>query len=678
MRFPMRMTREYSRCRRGARGVTFRVVVLSLCLAVFFGYVIPIIDVKLSNTFLGAQNLPPGAIGALLALLLIINPMLRVLAKRRMFSRNEILTVYITCLFSCLVPGHGSESFLVSNVVAGFYYATPENGWLGFLQHLPRWMTPALSGSGKYDAAAQRVVVGWYEGTGGVVPWSAWLVPLLAWSAACIALYVMLGCLSVILRAQWAKHEALSFPLLRLPLEMTEDVDDPQAPIFGKFFRNPLMWVGFSIAVLMQGLNGLHLYFSDVPRFWSDFDLAPYFSDAPWNQMGGAAMQLYPIAVGITFLLTSEVSFSLWFFFWIIKIQYVVAYYLGYMPGSLPGALGAGDKIFTGYQTVGAYLAYAAVMFWVGRSHYVHVAKRAFGMAARTREERGEALSYPVAFWGFVLSSLFLCGWCAAAGIGIAVAAMMWFLYLVMALGLARVAAEGGLLYVGNSWRPLGVMAQLTGSGAGTWIAPGSIPPGGLVSGAFMTDMRGFILPSFIYGLKLSHDRGIARRPLMALIAAVIFVTLAMGLLMRVKMGYQSSALTFHTFFAMNGARISASSASTILKGAPDVSWTNWLWMLLGGGFTLLVMALRARFAWFALNPMGYLMCLTYPIITLWFSIFLGWLAKVLITRFGGNSSYRAAIPLFLGLALGDVFMMLFWLCIDGWQGRVYHYLVPT
>src|SRR5262245_52435049 len=74
-------------------GVTWRVVVLSLLLAVFFGYLIPIIDLQLSNTFLGAQHLPPGAVGVLL-LLISANLLLKLVSERLRFSRNEILTVY--------------------------------------------------------------------------------------------------------------------------------------------------------------------------------------------------------------------------------------------------------------------------------------------------------------------------------------------------------------------------------------------------------------------------------------------------------------------------------------------------------------------------------------------------------------------------------------------------------
>jgi hypothetical protein len=120
------------------RGVTFRVVALCLALAVAFGYIIPIIDVKMKNTFLGAQHFPPGAIAVLLILLLVINPILKLLSRRGGFSRNEILTVYITCLFSALVPGHGAENFFVSNIIGPFYFAKAENKWLDFWNRICR------------------------------------------------------------------------------------------------------------------------------------------------------------------------------------------------------------------------------------------------------------------------------------------------------------------------------------------------------------------------------------------------------------------------------------------------------------------------------------------------------------------------------------------------------------
>jgi hypothetical protein len=114
------------------------------------------------------------------------------------------------------------------------------------------------------------------------------------------------------------------------------------------------------------------------------------------------------------------------------------------------------------------------------------------------------------------------------------------------------------------------------------------------------------------------------------------------------------------------------------MSSPKDMSWTNWMFLFLGMVMTWLIMAARTRFAWFPLHPLGYLVNLGYAMNTLWFSVFLGWFFKVVITRYGGADSYRKTTPLFLGLALGDVSMMLFWLIIDGWQGRTYHYLVPT
>jgi hypothetical protein len=111
-----------------AGGMTLRVVLLCLALAVFFGYVIPIVDVKLSNTFVGAQHLPPGAVGVLLVLLLILTPLSHLLSRRFSFSRSELLTVSITCLCPTLVSGQGGKAFLISLL----------NGWTSGTSICPR------------------------------------------------------------------------------------------------------------------------------------------------------------------------------------------------------------------------------------------------------------------------------------------------------------------------------------------------------------------------------------------------------------------------------------------------------------------------------------------------------------------------------------------------------------
>jgi hypothetical protein len=719
-------------------GLTLRAVLLCIGLAFFFGYIIPIVDMKMRNTFLGATHLPPGAIAVLLVLLLAINPLLKLMEanskvtgiaalgavasalgafliyrtpasigsfsfwfftaisglllvtlalfmSRKPLSRNEILTVYISCLFSCLAPGHGAENVFVVNLIGPFYYATRENRWLEFLEPSIRpWMTPALNvdGSGKYTDAAKNVVEGWFIGSpNGQVPWSAWLVPLFVWGTAITIMYIMMACLCVMIRKQWSEREALAFPLLRLPLELTEDVDKPNAPAIGSFFKNGLMWMGFGIAVFIEGLRGLNLYFPDVPIFPLDIVTSTLFTEAPWNQIGGASIVMYPMFVGIAYLLTAEVSCSFWFFYWFIKFQLIGAYMLGFMPATLPNAIGGVGmpyKAFTFYQQIGCYLAYVAIILYTGREHLKHIVLRGFGRRKADSEEANEAMSYPLAFWGFVLSFGILVAWGIAAGMNPLLAFTLWTLYVVIIIALTRIITEAGILFVQQGWLPLGTIGQITNAGGNHFLlSSNSLPPAAMLQGSLMTDLRGLIMPSFIQGFKLAYDRRIALKPLLALMVGCSLITMALGIYMNVRLGYSDGGLTLDAWYAGGASQEPAKSSASLIKGVTNASWGNMGWLGLGILMTYLLMVARSRFAWFPLHPIGLLLAHSYPIDRLWFSVFLGWLCKVLITRFGGSDSYRKTTPLFLGLALGAIVMMLFWLCIDGWQGRIGHKLMP-
>lgn len=652
-------------------GISLRSVVVSLFLAALFGYCIPIVDFKMSNTFLGAMHMPAGAVAVLLALLLVVNPLLRLLSHRLAFSRGETLTVYITCLFSTLVPGRGSENFFVPNILSSFYYATRENKWLDFLTpYLQPWMTPAISPGGTFNPTIGQ---GWYEG-GGAVPWAQWMTPLIAWSALIFAIHAMHACLGVMLRAQWAEREALSFPLLRLPLELTDEKGGRNT-----FFQNPLVWIGFGIAVFIEMLNGLNLYFPEVPNVPLGLSTGQFFTEAPWNQIGNTQAQIFPAIVGISFLLTSEVSFSLWFFHLFSKLQYIIAYVAGFPPASLdqPFWTRGWAKGFIGYQQVGAILVYVALLLWTGREHWKHIARRALGKEKATEGERGEALSYPVAFWGFFAALTFVLGWTIASGVRWELAVLLWAFYLAISLALTRLVAEAGLLFVQTGWMPLGPLAFLIGAGPGRLVDVASGAPAAMISSSLMLDMRGFTLPSFLQGFKLAYDQKISPRPLLALIFGCILVSFFLGLFSVVTLGYTVGGLSLAKWWASAAGSQPALHAVGFARELETNYVANWSWVGAGGLATYLMMVARSRFAWFPLHPLGLIMMVPFAMHAMWLSIFLGWLAKVTITRFGGSDSYRRTVPLFLGLALGDIVMIVFWILIDGWQGKQGHALLP-
>jgi hypothetical protein len=535
-----------------------------------------------------------------------------------------------------------------------------------------------MSGKG-YDEAGARVVSDWYSG-GKAIPWDAWLIPLLAWGALLMAIYFMFCCLAVMLRAQWAEREALAFPLLRLPLTLTEDLDRPDRyGLWSRFVRNPIMWVGFFVAAFIQLLNGLNFYYPDIPLVPLNINTAALFVEAPWNQLGDTPIRVFPIMVGITYLLTSEISFSLWSFYWLFKMQYVLAYYFGFLPQAMPSATGTvGDaKAFAGYQQMGCMIAYVAIVLWTGREHFRQVARRAFGRVPRGAGEKTEMMSYPLAFWGFLLSFAFIAAWSMAAGIGWDVALVFWITYLVLAIALTRVVTESGLLAVQPGWEIVGRSAQLGGAGPGAWLTTSSMVPVSFLQTSIATGMAAFLLPAFVQSFKLAHDRKIQPRPLLILIFACILIALSTSLWMTVRLGYTQGGLNLNSWFAHGGGQWPAGRTAEMINGVENRGWFNWAWLGIGGLATWGMMLARSRMAGFPFHPIGYMMALNYPMGRLWFSIMLGWACKVVISRYGGHDTYRKLVPAFLGLTLGDVALMLFWLGIDGWQGRTYHQLMP-
>jgi hypothetical protein len=64
---------------------------------------------------------------------------------------------------------------------------------------------------------------------------------------------------------------------------------------------------------------------------------------------------------------------------------------------------------------------------------------------------------------------------------------------------------------------------------------------------------------------------------------------------------------------------------------------------------------------WFPFHIAGYAVSTTYTMNVFWFSIFTASVAKWATLNFGGFRAYRKFLPFFLGLALGECVVTMFW-----------------
>jgi len=84
---------------------------------------------------------------------------------------------------------------------------------------------------------------------------------------------------------------------------------------------------------------------------------------------------------------------------------------------------------------------------------------------------------------------------------------------------------------------------------------------------------------------------------------------------------------------------------------------------LMGVGliFAVFLMLMRRQFLWWPFHPVGLAVTGSWSTNRIWFSVFLAWLVKWLILRFGKLKAYQRAIPFFMGLILGEYVIGSLW-----------------
>jgi len=591
---------------------------------------------------LAAMSLPMASTFALL-ILIGANLLLKKFLPRYAFTQLDLLVIYGMSTLGVYIGGIGLMQFLHPALVGWSYFATPQNRWEQWFPYMRKWAVPNQSVVAEYYAGHSTFFTADHM--------AGWAGAICIWSVFLFVLLFCLHCIATLMRKQWVDNERLVFPIVQVPLEITRD--GGATPLW----TNRFFWIGALIAAFLETVATIHFtitpnlpYFPIKPE--GSLDLGQNFTTPPWNAMGYTTMAFYPLVIGLTYLLSLDVSFSCWFFYLFSKIEAVACTALGFRDAAAGPALS--QMPYIAQQGFGAFVGLALFSLWLGRKHLGTAFHKAIGRDDSI-DDSEEPLSYRTAIAGLAISGGLLVAFGAAMGLSVLTSIVFFALFLLLALAFTRIRAEAGLPWgQGPSGLSHGAMIGLLGTEAFSRQE--------LTSFAFLQwfDADWRCQPQTIELESMKMLAGGQRKAINPRM-----LTLALGFAMVVgTIAAWVSCLGIYYHYGAASAVVN--NWRTDLGHYPFDTLQNQLntpkpldmprisGAVTGLAIVTLLSVLRTRLVWWPFHPIGYAIGNTDTMTWIWFAMMLGWLAKSLILRFGGVGSYRNALPFFLGLVLGD------------------------
>ncbi len=546
-----------------------------------------------------------------------------------MVGPQELMVIFSMLLLASAVPINGVLIYLLPHLAGFAHFATAENRWAD--QVIPAFP----DGLTIKDAAVAK---GFFEGLGpgGRVPYGAWVGPLCAWGVLLWAFYFTMISLMVIFRKRWIEQERLSFPLAQLPLSLAEGRAD-ERPLL----QNGTFWFGFSLPALM-GLSGiLHTFLPFIPAVGFSFSLS-FFRDA-------VSVPFYVnfLVLGVSFLVSMDILGSIVLFALIAYAQIALVTVLG------SAILGNNPYVPYAHYThlhqeaLGALAVLVGFGFYESRHHLKDVFGKAFGTKPQV-DDGEEMMSYRTAAVGAMTGLVFLCCWLWMTGISWWVVPVFVGIALVLFLGVTRALAEAGVVMDA----PLSPIQVLMNSAGGQMLGRSTI------AGFFLAQPWSFpekvhVTAGAATTLRLTHRGGVRSRSLLGVSFLALFIGGVTGAVALLHFAYTLGAYGFsESYYVIKAVSYHlnyyAGAIQTPAEGQPiRLFWSGVGVMVMG----LLILARQSLF-WWPIHPIGYVIGAVAP--SWWSSVFMAWLIKRNLLKYGGPSLYGRARPFFLGMILGQ------------------------
>jgi hypothetical protein len=453
------------------------------------------------------------------------------------------------------------------------------------------------------------------------------------------ALCLVLVCTVVILRKPWIEYERIDYPLMELPLAMVDETTPEHR--LPAFMQSPIFWVGFSVSIF-------GILWNIVSYFNPTFPVIPWRHGAIslGREFQSIRMNLYWPIIGFAYFIKLDVGFSIWLFYLLGVIEEGMFNRIG-LEVKNPDPYGTGFAA-VGWQTMGAWLVLVGWGLWVAKPHLANVFRKAFKGDERVDDSQ-ELMSYRFAVWGFILGLLYMGGWLFASGMAFWVGIIFLVIMMVTFLGITRVVAEAGLITI----RAPVVAQHFITFGFGTVHFSGATMTALGMSYGWYGDMKTMLMPALGHSVKLMDTVRTHRRPLLWALMLAMGIGVLASVWFIIYMAYQTGAGNYGGQLSGGLARLPWDIVVKYSRSPATVDWSKWMFLGVGIAISVGLFSLRSRFPGWPLHPLGLAAGPAYPVTNVVFPLFIGWLAKSIILRFGGSQAFKLGRPFFLGLIMG-------------------------
>ena len=509
---------------KSQRILTAKSLVVGILVVVSVNLLAPFSEWIVRSTLLTTNYFPLGLAGLFIFVVVMFNPLLKVLKRGGGLTSDELGVVYIMLLAAVSVPTYGVTGYVISVSASPFYFATTENGWGEFVHgYVPLWVVP---GSG-------HEVAWFFEGLppGAEIPWGVWMMPLFWWGSMIMATLTLCTCLIAVFRKQWVDKERLNFPLVDVPLIMMSGAEDLR--FLPEFMRNPLFWIGFGIAAGKIAWNVPGYFFEGWPRIPAIKLSIP--SGQVWP---GISTNLSLPLVGITYFVNVDVIFSVWFFNLFNIVEVALFNRTGFTIGT--GEIYSVSPAALAWQGFGAFIAIVIGGIWVAREHLRGVWRTALGKDGGVTDH-DEIMRYRFALMGIGCGVLYILFWLTQIGIHPGVAFLLLFAVVTLYLGLTRIVIEGGLVFVRGPLLPQAFAMHLVGPAD----LSGATMAGLGLSYGWACDPIATFMPFGANAARVHSDRNFPRGVYLTAVGLALGISLIVSFYFSLKLAYASGAYNF-------------------------------------------------------------------------------------------------------------------------------------